>query len=283
MNIQILIIVLLIAVALYFTFSSKKQADIDQTPRPEFIAENTLEELLIRASQGDAVAQKEFYPVFWNSEIIISGTTDGKINGNGQLEADSKLMIQNFDFNGKPAIKIFTSLRRFQESITENREYVSMKAKDLFEIVGPQRAMLNPYSDYGKEFLPNEFAGLADGTINDAIRPMTVQKDTQVMLGQPSKYPTKLINALSSHFNELNSVSKAYLAHIVVPDENSVPHNVIGIKAVSGVDYREILNRTSHIIEANLDKNELLDFIPIEAGNAIADYMINETEPFYLR
>lgn len=195
-----------------------------------FIPENDLERALIQAAKEPA-ARPEFCRLLLASDLIVIGKTDhpGGHDGKARVSAGENLQIMSGETNGKPFLPIFSSVTRLQAYIHEQQDYVGLNGRTLFEITQGAYLILNPGSDYGKELLPEEIAGLLDPNSNKP-KPFVVQKDTQVLIGQPSVYPHDLVNALKICFAARDTVAAAYLVQIAFADATQPPHPLIGIE-----------------------------------------------------
>ena len=141
------------------------------------------------------------------------------------------------------------------------------------------QVLLNPGSDYGKEFTVEEIASLLDGTIGQPVQTYVSDKPQQVLLGQPKNYPHALADALSRLFKGLKTVDSAYLVHFHNPSRNVPPHTLIGIAATG--DWEDIL-RQVEIVAQNVEiPDPPVDVIRVDAGN-LSTYF-EKTKPFYKR
>ncbi|MBK8873845.1 MAG: SseB family protein [Bacteroidetes bacterium] len=100
-------------------------------------------------------------------------------------------------------IPVFTSTERIFDKgvVKEQVEFMQMKGENLFRLAKGATFLLNPYSDYGKELLSDEVEKMLSGNIlNVNAKTITIQKETKVQIGQPTKYPTDIINSLKVLF-----------------------------------------------------------------------------------
>lgn len=81
-------------------------------------------------------------------------------------------------------------------------------------------------------------------------------------------------------FAKLPAVQAAYLAECVIAHVDDRPHTVIGIAGAD--DLSVIVRAAGGITRKYLARGEYVDFVRIE-DTALADYLLNETEPFYRR
>jgi hypothetical protein len=242
--------------------------------------ENELERNLMNAST-DASARSEFYTkLLWNELIVLTNGHNESEEGRTTLKEDTTVQFVTFE-NGQ--IPVFTSTNRIFDKgiVKEQVPFMAMKGQDLFGTAKGATFILNPYSDYGKELIPQEIESLLNGSIFEQTNEMTIKEDTDVQIGQPSKYPTELAKALSNLFKEEQSVKAAYLAAIKMDKSEKLPHLMIAIDVEGNMS--SISSKAGPLAEKHLGKEEIVDFIQIENNGGISDYFLNETKPFYKR
>ncbi|MFI2741270.1 SseB family protein [Zhouia sp. PK063] len=130
--------------------------------------ENELEQCLMRAA-SEISAQKEFYQkLLWNQLFVLTAGHDSSEEGIQTLEKDTTVQFVTFE---EGQIPVFTSTNRIFDKgvIKEEVPYMSLKGQDLFDVAKGATFILNPYSDYGKELIPEEIENLLNGTIYDKI------------------------------------------------------------------------------------------------------------------
>jgi hypothetical protein len=241
--------------------------------------ENELEKTLMEAATK-ASARKEFYQkLLWKELVVL---TNGHVNseeGVRTLEKDTTVQFVTFE-NGQ--IPVFTSTNRIFDKgiIKEQVPFMALKGQDLFEVAKGATFILNPYSDYGKELLPNEIESLLNGSIFEQHNEMTIEQDTEIQIGQPAQHPTELVNGLIKLFKEKESVKAAYLAAIKMDKTEKLPHLMIAIDVEGKMS--SITNEAGPLAEKLLN-NEIVDFIQIDNKGGISDYFLTQTEPFYKR
>jgi tetratricopeptide (TPR) repeat protein len=130
--------------------------------------ENELEQCLMQAASNIS-AQKEFYQkLLWSQLYVL--TVEQSVS-NEELQAlEKNTTVQFVTFEGGQ-IPIFTSTNRIFDKgiIKEGVSFISLKGQDLFGVAKGATFILNPYSNYGKELIPDEIESLMDGTIYDKI------------------------------------------------------------------------------------------------------------------
>lgn len=130
--------------------------------------ENELEKCLMQAASNFSF-QREFYQKLLGNPLFIL-TTENTISEIGNQTQENDANVQCFIFeNGQ--IPIFTSINRiFDKGIMKkNVPHLSLKGQDLFESLNGATFILNPYSDFAKELLPQEIENLLNGTIYNRI------------------------------------------------------------------------------------------------------------------
>lgn len=242
--------------------------------------ENELEKLLMRAA-SDESARNDFYTkLLWSELIVIINGQEEITDGRKVLEKDTTVQFVTFE-NGQ--IPLFTSTNRIFDKgvVKEQVPFMAIKGQDLFDFTRGATFILNPYSDYGKELIPQEIESLLNGSIYKQNNEMTIQSDTEVQIGQPANYPDKLVNELKLLFKNRPFVKAAYLAAIKMDKKEKLPHLVIAIDLEG--ELRDISKEAGPLAEKFLDKNEIVDFMQIDNKGGISDYFIGQTKPFYER
>lgn len=243
--------------------------------------ENPLEHALVTAAT-DPEARPTFYrlmlesPLFTVDDSKPAPTTEDFRT----LEAGTQLRIPSIEIEGIPHTPIFSSLTRLRAAISSERNYVAANGRQLLGILQVSPLILNPGSPYGKQFLPSETASMLSGEIFRGYATKTIEKPTQILLGQPANYPGHLTEALGKTLRELPSVDAAYLAHCAFADSPEPPHTMIGLE-VRG-DWDPIVQGVMQTIRRVAHKDEIIDVIRIDDSGA-ARYMRDETKPFYRR
>ncbi|MEF2966656.1 enhanced serine sensitivity protein SseB [Paenibacillus sp. M1] len=106
----------------------------------------------------------------------------------------------------------------------------------------------------------------------EAVKEVTVEKDTQVLLGEPKVYPAEMINAVKSYMKTEKRIKKAYLRLMIKDGEMSY----LIIVDLDGGDEKEIFNAISAAATPHLN-GMILYMMGIEDW---AD-QVQEVEPFY--
>lgn len=244
--------------------------------------ENALEQSLRRAAVEPA-ERPDFYRLLLESTIYVIGPSDQVPEGEVTLQAGTTLQIQNWQRqDGSPVIPFFSSLEALQSAIEIEASYVALPARTLLEMTLGATLVLNPKSDYGKEFFPNEVEALLSEGVNKQSVQRMVAKETQVLLGQPREYPSAMIASLTSLLAKHGNVKAAYLALMHDPSVDEKPHLVIGIEADR--DFEKVVREAGTVAGDMAADGEPVDLVRVVRSEAgLSQYFIEETKPFYER
>jgi hypothetical protein len=249
----------------------------------DFIPQNDLEVALVAAAT-DPAARPRFYELLSKSDLLIVDENPDSAEPLGRrvLEQGRTLAIRQWDVEGVRHTGVFSSAARISAIVDRQVRTLAINARALFEMVGQDRVVLNPGSPYGKLFTPEEIASVIDGSIFAPRGTVVIPEARQVMLGQPTNYPTHVTGALATFFKAKKQVRAAYLAHMFDPKSGVAPHTVIGVDVDDGVDVQRLTGEVGIVLESIVQKGEVVDLIRI-TGDGISDYMTRETKPFYRR
>jgi hypothetical protein len=257
---------------LFDIFKKKKE--------PAFEKENHLETVLRKAST-DVTYRPQFYQSLLAEKLVVLTTKMNLPEGVQIAEKDTDVSIVTLK-NG--TIPVFTSTEKIFDKgiIKEEVPFLAMKGEDLFKLAKGATFVLNPYSDYGKELLPDEIESMLDGTVlTDSHKQIVIKKDTTVQLGQPAKYPTDIIDSLKVLFLSKPAVKKGYLGWIFDPASGHPPHYIFALE-IEG-DAQSITNEAGFTAKQFLKPDDIVDFIQLDNKGGLSDYFVKKTKPFYER
>ena len=234
-----------------------------------FEPQNALERSLMAAT-ADPAARPQFYRDLVASDLFVVQEPD---TPPGQLN------IRPIEVNGNDCLPVFSSLPCLQRFIDREVNYVAINARDFMDITRGARLLMNPGSDYGKELLPNEIASILDGSIWQPQSTYTAERDTQVLLGQPARYPEELVEVLRRVFGKHDAVRAAYLAHFFNPAQDAKAHTLVAIDAPE--DWERIAGEAGMAANGVNVPDPPVDFIQLP--NEGLDSYFQSVEPFYRR
>ncbi len=244
-----------------------------------FVPENRLEEHLMAAAR-DPAARGEFYRELIASDLLV--VDEGRVpeeTGRVTLQAGRQLRIRNIEFRGQSYLPVFSSLTRLRAGITGTVRYLAMNALELLKITRGAKLVLNPGSDFGKELLPEEVESIIDGSILRPRESYIVNRPTEVMLGQPARYPTELVEVLKRVFKRHDGVRAAFLAHFINPAKDAKAHTLIAIDAKG--DWDRIVSEAGLAAGGVTVPDPPVDFMRLP--NSGLDSYFKTVAPFYRR
>lgn len=243
---------------------------------------NDLEQKLKHAAD-DPASRPEFYKALMEANVFVIGHTDSEGEGVSTIPTGAKLSIVNWVKNdGTPVTPFFTSLEALQRALKEESKFVALPAKSFFEMTLGSFLVLNPSSPYGKEFFPNEIQALLETGMNHAPKTRVVQKETKVLLGQPTDYPSAMVSALTVLLAKHSAVKAAYLCLMHDPSSSEKPSLVVGFEGDK--DLSEPMKEAGSVAADTAPRGELVDFTVLKRGEpGISDYMFSSVKPFYER
>lgn len=243
---------------------------------------NDLEKSLMRAANDPAHRPQFIHDLIASDIFVIQEGPAPERHQRLQLPAGKKIQLRNITLKGKQYLPIFTSLLRLEQFISQPGGYLAMNTLEFFKITQGAEIFLNPGSGYGKEFLKEEIASIIDGSIWQPTKQFVAQESTQVLLGQPARYPHELVNALSRFFKTRKQIKRAYLAHFHNPAQGDKPHTLIGIEVDS--DMESIMSEAGMVASSVPIPDPPVDFVQITGrGGGLENYLTKETKPFYER
>ena len=243
--------------------------------------QNDLERSLQLAANEPA-HRPEFYQILLRSSIYVLGSA-GKSGNSRTLAAGSKIGITHWQKNdGTQVIPFFSSLATLKKSIDTEQPFLELTAKALFEMTPGKTLCLNPKSPQGKEFTPEEIRHLlADGLGQKPVQ-RTVGKETKVLLGQPTQYPTQMVDSLSKLLSKHSNVTRAYVALMHDTSIDKVPHLVVGIEGDGDIDL--VLRQAVSVAGDTAPDAGEVDLCRVSASDpGLSQYFLTQAKPFYER
>lgn len=261
------------------------------------MAVNPLEESLEKAAT-DAGERANFLRKLMESEIyLIPALHEQGAEKSGLALQPWQLQLGETPQAVLPFFSSLENLEEFRQHLPEQEKYtnVCIGCRDFFEnSTGfPASIVLNPGLQYGKDFSVNEIAKLLDGSLLAATPTPPEKAGGEFMIGEPTEYPTKLVDALKVLFGrEESNVQAAYLAHVFYRESGEPPHSCVGIQTISnqkenekeGDRFQSVLLDAIHIQE-EVSPDKIVDFVEVKEGSEgeVEQYMLTKSEPFFLR
>jgi len=180
-----------------------------------FEPENDIERLLMRAS-AEPAERPAFARALMDTRIFVVLVPDSPIapgaDGNTVVPEGTKLTLPNAVRGEEKLIPFFTAPSRARTWFKGDHVIGPDLTRDLFARYPGAPFVLNPGSDYGKDYTPGEVARMLAGDFDlSGPQAVTTQAPQQILLAHPSEIPTALIEALAREFAGLRSVRGAWL------------------------------------------------------------------------
>ena len=248
---------------------------------------NALEQALHNAAIDENKVEL-FYKLMMESRVFILGKPAKEVTDtNFVLSDDDELLINHWesDEDKSPVIPFFTSLQTLQRTIPEDEPYLEVPTEALFRMTLGVPMVLNPNTEYGMEFSPEDVVSLlgSDGVNNlEELMEGGDYDEDGVYLELLRGTPEKLIETMTGVLGDYPEVEAAYLAVIHEPSVDPEPHLLVGIKGHGDLD-TAIEAIAGRIPEADNDSDfEMFDFFTINDDDPeISDFLLEQVKPFY--
>jgi len=242
-----------------------------------------LETALCRAADHPA-ERPEFLKVLLESSLYILGTSGSDaVNGITNLRAGEDISIQKWEkSDGTSVIPVFSSLAALQKAIKHESKYMKLSARDLFEITKGDGFVLNPESDYGKEFFPEEIEVLLAEGSNRLPETRMIKEETRVLIGEPAVIPEKMIAELSAWFSKCPEVRRAFLVLMHDPSIDKKPHYLVAVDMTGNVE--KVMRGAGIVAGDSSPDGEPVDLIYLGQNNrGLEEHITSQFKPFYIR
>jgi SseB protein C-terminal domain/SseB protein N-terminal domain len=234
-----------------------------------FEPENDIERLLMRAS-AEPAERPGFARALIDAQIFVVLVSDGGPivpgpDGKVVIPEGTKLTLPNAMRGEERLIPFFTAPSRARAWFKDDHIVAPDRTRDLFRRYPDAPFLLNPGSDYGKEFTPNEIKRLLAGQFEDGARTIVTEK-SEVLLGHPQEVPTALIEALKREFSEVNSIRGAWLMLAMLPG-NAEQSWMLGVDHAGA--WQDVQDAIGRAIAGDILEGRILDAVALE-GSSLA-------------
>ncbi|MCC5856949.1 MAG: SseB family protein [Ectothiorhodospiraceae bacterium] len=166
-------------------------------------------ETLLRLSRRDPGHRPAFYRVLLESRVYVIGSGPDTAEGGEQ-----RVALQQWETpDGQAVIPFFTSLEVLRESIEEDEHVLGLSGRELFGLARNMSLYLNPRSEDGEPFSPDEVSNLLSGDLpREPGRPGELETaDPELELLRMDALPAEAVSALTTLFAGLSGVRRAWL------------------------------------------------------------------------
>jgi hypothetical protein len=196
--------------------------------------------------------------------LIASGAPIVKgADGSATIPEGATLSLPSVTRGEERLLPFFSAPVRAHAFLKDDHVIAPDTARGLFARYPSASFVLNPGSDYGKEFTVAEIKRLLAGQFDDGPQTTVIEEPEQILLGHPKQIPNALIAALAREFSAVPSIKGAWimLAHRAHEAEQSW---------MLGVDYDgpwpDIQQAVGRAVKGDVLDGRLLDVMKINDG-----------------
>src|SRR5690242_13186796 len=180
-----------------------------------FEPENDIERLLMRASTQPS-ERRAFMRALLDAEVFVVLVSDGAPlvpgpDGNAIIPEGTKLTAPTATRGGEQLFPFFTAPSRARAWFSGDHIIAPDRTRELFARQQSMSFVLNPGSDYGKEFVQDEVARLLTDDFGEGVDEIEIPAGQQLLLAHPKETPTDLIASLAREFSATPAVRGAWL------------------------------------------------------------------------
>lgn len=231
-----------------------------------FEPENDIERLLMRAS-AEPAARPEFARAILDAQIFLVFVSNVPIvpepDGKFAIPVGARLAIPSATRGEEQLTPFFTALSRARAWFKGDHIVMPDKTRDLFTRDPDATFVLNPGSDYGKEFLPGEVKRLLAAHFEEGPQTQVIDKAEQVLLAHPKEIPLDLIDALAREFAATPAVRGAWLM-LAMREGAGEQSWMLGVDHKDSWD--EVRAAIGRAVQGNILNGWMLDAMPLNAG-----------------
>jgi hypothetical protein len=237
-----------------------------------FQPENDIERVLMRAAKEPA-ERPGFDRAIIDAEIFVvllpeAGTLVPDVNGRAVLPEKARLATATVTRGDEQLLPFFTAASRARVIFSGDHIVAPDVTRNFFKR-NPDRAfVLNPGSDYGKEFTRSEAGRLLAGHFGEGGETIVIDNPQDVLLGRPKQAPEALIAALGRELGALKTVQGAWLLQAQHAGENQ-PSWMLGVD--HNGDWRDVQGALSRAVRGDILRGRFLDAVSINESSLEAD------------
>jgi hypothetical protein len=232
-----------------------------------FEPENDIERMLIRAS-AEPAARPGFARALMDAQVFVALIASGKpivkgADGSATIPEGATLSLPSVTRGDENLLPFFSAPVRAHAFLKEEHVVAPGTVRELFVRYPNVSFVLNPGSDYGKEFTPAEVKRLLAGQFDDGVQTTVIDEAEQVLLGHPKKIPDALIAALGKELGAIASVKGAWLMLAMRASESNQTWML-------GVDddgpWEDVQNAVGRAVQGDVLDGYQLDVMKIDDG-----------------
>jgi hypothetical protein len=236
-----------------------------------FDPENDIERLLMRAS-AEPAERPAFARAIMDSQIFVVLVPDADHpivpgpDGKTVVAEGTTLSLPSAMRGEDKLIPFFTTPSRARIWFKGDHIVAPDLTRDLFARYPGAPFVLNPGSDYGKDFTPPEVQRMLAGQFDDGPQTIVTQAPEQILLAHPKEIPTALIEALAREFATVHSIRGAWL---MLASRASEPEQSWMLGVDNKGSWQDVRDAIGRAVAGNVLNGRLLDAMPLE-GSSLA-------------
>ncbi|WP_145564664.1 enhanced serine sensitivity protein SseB [Yersinia aldovae] len=254
-------------------------------------------ESLLKLAATESIHRTAFFLALLDATVLVLVDDSDKRIEDGEMTftAGNGVNILHWEKqDGESVIPFFTSPEVLQQALdmaenqdidSEKQPFVAMPVRVLFEMTQGAHLFLNPKSEHGKEFWPQEVAMLLENGGLAQPAEMVVDKESQILLGQPEEYPAAMVDALIQLFSQRKPVRRAFLALMHDKNVDDQPNLLIGLEVEGPEDeVDQLIQEAGNVASDNAPDERPVDFCVVsEKERGVSHYLMTHTQAFYQR
>lgn len=212
----------------------------------------------------------DFIDVLLDSDIYVIGSENVR---SGELSLYSVNVK-----NEKMVVPVFTNLDELKSYNEEKLDYLKMNCRKLFKTIKHSYVYLNPKSEYGKSYSPEQlkaFMDYYDMKVHDTV----LEQGTELIVRKSEKCSAKMLEQLTAFFSKHDNIAKAYVFDMVNPKKDDKAHLllILDFKQEDTTVYQDILT----IVQKFIAKDDYMNIMSTE--QKAAQKFIANQQPFYIQ
>ncbi|MGT3353794.1 enhanced serine sensitivity protein SseB [Yersinia enterocolitica] len=254
-------------------------------------------ESLLKLAATESIYRTAFFRALLDATVLVLVDDSEQRGEDGEMTftAGNGVNILHWEKqDGESVIPFFTSVEVLQQALdiaedqpidSDNQPFIAMPVRVLFEMTQGAHLFLNPKSEHGKEFWPQEVAMLLENGGLAQPAEMVVDKESQILLGQPEEYPSAMVDALIQLFSQRKPVRRAFLALMHDKSVDEKPNLLIGLEVDgSPEEIDQLIQEAGNVASDHAPDDRPVDFCVVnENERGVSHYLMTHTQAFYQR